>query len=148
MDTLQLEYVASRLCPEFIGCVAADMVTPKNGYYIVNVGKKNTEGSHWVCMYFNETCSEAFDPAGIAPSIYHESWDRMLLSHGGKYKYNSKPVQAPLTSTCGQFVLYYLFHRYNGQSMESIVHSLENGMLKGNEEKVTKFLTRLIHKIV
>ncbi len=147
MNTLQLEFIGKNLCQEFLGAVAADQVTIANGYYIANVGKKNTRGTHWVCIYFNEICSEFFDPAGNHPLTYHRSWHDMMLTHSGKYKYNSKAVQAPLNSTCGQFTLYYLFNRYYGRSMEDIVRSLENDSLNQNERKVTDFVTRLVNVI-
>ncbi len=147
MNTLQLNYIGKSLCPEFISAVAADQVTIKNGYYIANVGKKDTRGTHWVCIYFNEACSEFFDPAGNHPLTYHRAWHDMMLTHSGKYKYNSKAVQAPLTSTCGQFTLYYLYNRHYGRSMESIVRSLENGSLYGNERKVIDYVSRLVNVI-
>ncbi len=148
MDTVQLNFIGSSLCHQFNAALAADEITIRNGYFIVNVGKKNTKGSHWVCIYFDPTCSEFFDPAGKHPLVYHRSWHDMMLSHSGRYKYNSKPVQAPLTSTCGQFVLYYLFNRYHGRSMEDIVRSLENDSLNGNEKRVTQYVSRLIDMIV
>ncbi len=148
MDTIQLDLMGSKICPEFLGCVAADMVEIANGYYIVNVDKKNTKGSHWVCIHFDEACSELFDPLGRHPLSYHKAWHDKMLAHSGRYRYNSKPVQGPLTSTCGQFVLYFLYHRCNGFDMEQIVHSLESATLNENERRVTKFLSRLVNAIV
>ncbi len=150
MDTLQLEYVATEICPEFQAIVAADELKSKvrNGYFIANVGKKNTKGSHWVAFYFNETCSEFFDSLGNEPKKYHVEWEQLLLKHSSRYKYNTKNVQAPSTSTCGQFVLYYLANKSVGKSIEDITDSLESGSFKENDTLVVNYLTRLINIIL
>ncbi len=144
MNTHQLEYIGKRLCKEFNGVVAADRLTPTNGYFIVNVDEQDKPGSHWVCIYFNDDCCELWDPAGNPASKYHQCWEDMMLSHSKRYKYNSRAVQDPLTSTCGQFTLYYLFNRCEGRSMEDIVRLLGNGT-EENERRVTQFVSRLVY---
>ncbi len=144
MDTVQLDFIAKKYCTNFNGTLAADEIQGgKDGFYIVNTGKKNTPGLHWVVFNLNSTCSEYFDSSALKPWSHHKHWHKILLSHSPSYKYNANVLQAANSTTCGQYCLYYLVQRQYGVPYEEIVQSL-SGNPQTSEKKVVGFLSKLI----
>lgn len=90
----------------------------KRGVYIVNLDPSTGEGSHWVAVDIGggKTRNIYFDSYGMAAQ------DKRLKKFLGKhYKKNLKRLQHPLTTTCGQWCLYFLLRRSENWSMEEIV---------------------------
>ena len=52
----------------------------------------------------------------------------------GSYKRSTKFIQHPLSSTCGQYCIFYILKRYNGYTMQDVVslfteNKLENDII-------------------
>ncbi len=97
--------------------------------YIVNTDPISKPGKHWYAVFFYEDGSrECFDSYGRTPSK-------------SGYSYNSVRIQGPLSSTCGQYCLYYLCHKVRGKNMKQIVNDFSQDYVL-NDLCVTEYVNR------
>ena len=87
--------------------------------FVINLDPSYKPGSHWVAVYFDKnSVGEYFDSlAGYPP---HEVVD-FLLSHVKGWQYNRMQVQELYTTTCGQFVVFYIYQKSRGLTLEVIL---------------------------
>ena len=87
--------------------------------YVINLDPNYKPGLHWISVYFmSKQKAEYFDSFGRPPPreikdllcIYAESWN-----------YNHVPVQKLYSTTCGQFVVFYIHQGCSGLTLESIL---------------------------
>lgn len=104
----------------------------KPGFYIANTDPHFKAGEHWVAFYIpsdkRKNPMEYWDSYGFQPP---EIFNPFLEV---PYLRNTKFIQHPLSSTCGQYCIYYVLKRYQGYSMENIVgkfsvDTLENDII-------------------
>lgn len=107
-----------------------------DGHCIVNSEPSTLPGRHWMCV-FNSNPMEFFDPLGH--DARHYNLDTNLKNN---YVYNNTKVQGPFSVKCGQFCLFYLYHRCNGYTMLDIVNILDNSFIV-NDKIVSSFVNKL-----
>ena len=96
--------------------------------YVANTHKRNQPGEHWVCFYFPVSGPrEYFDSYGFEPTT---SFAKFL---GREYWYNKRFLQYPLSSSCGQYVIFFIFMRALGHSMETILKLFNERDLLAND---------------
>ena len=86
--------------------------------FVINLDPSYKPGSHWVAVYFDKNgVGEYFDSfAGYPPhEIVH-----FLRSHAKGWQYNHMQVQELHTTTCGQFVVFYIYQKSRGLTLEVI----------------------------
>ena len=86
--------------------------------YIVNTGKSDTKGEHWVAVYFeNKGFADYFDSYGIPPFglIYD-----FVRTNASTVHYNKIWLQSPRSSVCGLYCVYFLHFRARGLPMRVI----------------------------
>ena len=89
--------------------------------FIVNTDSSREEGSHWVAFYLqNEDCGEFFDSYGNSPTSLAEEFEDFLKNNVKNYSYNDKRLQGDFSTVCGQFCLFYLYHRCRGYDIREI----------------------------
>ncbi len=116
--------------------------------YIVNTDVSSSPGKHWVTFYFPKRGpAEFFDPIGHEPEYYHRRFRNVLLANGSTYIYNGRRLQGVGSIVCGQFCLYYAYHRCNGSTMGTIVNQFSGTDLTYNNEKVVSFYDTLRNAI-
>ena len=107
-----------------MGVYPGDMLPPKApsvkpGFYIANTDPHYKAGEHWVAFYIPSNLTknpmEYWDSYGLYPP---EIFTPFLEA---SYLRNTKFIQHPLSSTCGQYCIYYILKRYRGHSLEKIV---------------------------
>ena len=107
----------------FQGVYAKDTLPPhpistKPSAYICNTDPISKSGMHWVCFYFPPSGkAEYFDSYGFPP---HKIF-RKFLGGKRKYTYNKCFIQHPMTTTCGQYCMYYILRRSQGESKQEIL---------------------------
>ena len=117
-----------------MGVYPGDMlpVPAKPGFYVANTDPHFKAGEHWVAFYVPSESKrhpmEYFDSYGLKPP---EIFTPFLEE---SYLRNTKFIQHPLSSTCGQYCIYYILKRNRGHSMEKIVgefsvDTLENDII-------------------
>ena len=55
-----------------------------------------------------------------------EEFERFLILHGPKYKYNSKQLQANSSSVCGQHCLMYSYFKCCGYSFQNYLNLFDD----------------------
>lgn len=88
--------------------------------YIVNTDVSTSSGEHWISIYFPKNGpTEYFDSFGIEPCKRFEMFMK------SNYKHSISVLQNPLTTTCGQYCIFFIYMRYVcGVSMEDIISQL------------------------
>ena len=105
--------------------------------YIANTDPQSKPGSHWIAMFFDhEGNGDYLDSYGRQPLPKFKSF---LNKHCLEWQYNGKQLQAPLTSTCGQYCIYFLYQRSRGVPLQRILDLFGNDKLE-NDENVTNFV--------
>lgn len=119
------------------GVVARDqlpVVIQKPSIFIVNSDPAGLPGKHWLAVFFT-TVNEHFDSAGFYPIAALEA---ELISHGPRFQYNDKRVQAYRSDTCGLFCLFYCYFRCRGYMFSEIINMFSDN-LQINEHVVEQF---------
>ena len=131
MNTAQLIHCAKqdRLLSKYFDGVFASDTLPKRspGCYIFNTDPISKPGSHWQARFIESDGSiEHFDSYGRAAQTT---------------SYNSTRIQGPLSSSCGQYCLYYLCHKVRGRGMKEIVNDFSTDYVL-NDLCITEFINR------
>ena len=118
-----------------MGVYPADMLptkaaVAKPGFYVANTDPHFKAGEHWVAFYIpidmTRNPMEYWDSYGLKPP------EIFVPFLNPTYLRNTKFIQHPLSSTCGQYCIYYILMRYNGHSMEKIVSIFSEDTLEND----------------
>lgn len=105
----------------FLDVYAADQAPCQAPYprcAIVNTDPIELPGQHWVAVFWTgPDQGEFFDSYAMPPSRYDPRW--RCWSH---FEQNPRVLQQWTTDVCGDYVLYYLYHRCRGTPLQRIVH--------------------------
>ena len=87
--------------------------------FVINLDPSYKPSSHWVAVYFDRNgVGEYFDSFARYPPY---EVDRFLRSHAKRWQYNCIQVQEFYTTTCGQFVVCYIYQKSRGLTLEVIL---------------------------
>ena len=122
MNTLQLERALKHNTftkKIFVGVFAADELPKLNTFpcgFVANTDPSTEPGTPWVAFYFpSREKGEFFDSYGYPPGYYGfksyeiETW-------------NQHKLQSSWSNVCGQYCIFYLYHKSRGYSMSKIVN--------------------------
>ena len=120
MNTLQIERALKRnrfTKKIFVGVFAADQLPKINTFpcgFVANTDPSTEPGTPWVAFYFPSIGKgEFFDSYGHRPQYYGfdetETW-------------NTRTLQSSWSEVCGQYCIFYLYHKSRGYSMSKIVN--------------------------
>lgn len=162
MNTDEIRCILQRALPSsrcrFLGVFPADHV-PLNKRDVVASGLSccvaNTDphargGEHWVAfVYRGRRCIEYFDPYGMPLVTYPTLYNRMRkhCSDMSSLVSLSAPIQPPLSTACGHFCIYFLFHRCRTSPPSRIVQHLLRLPASARDAYVYSFLQRLTSKL-
>ena len=92
--------------------------------YIFNLDRSYKPGVHWVAVYIDRKgLPEYFDSFGRPPPREIKDF---LCTYAESWNYNHVPVQELYSTTCGQFVVFYIYQRCSGLTLESIIRKYFN----------------------
>ena len=87
--------------------------------FVINLDLSYKPGSHWVAVYFDRnSVGEYFDSFAFSPSY---DVDNFLRSHAKGWQYNRMQVQELYTTMCGQFVVFYIYQKSGGLTLEEVI---------------------------
>jgi hypothetical protein len=133
MDTSQLAAILQSdkyAKNNFTGVFAADRLQSLHvkkypACFIVNSDPSWKPGTHWLAIYMDHNHNvEFFDSYGQSPSKYPMIFD-FMRTYTGHYKMNFVQLQSSLSSTCGQFCIYFLLWRCRSVSFEQIMNAFD-----------------------
>ena len=89
--------------------------------WVCNTDPSNQPGSHWIAFYQDTPSQlEIFDSFGRPITSYHSNIQDFC--DGALLVQQSQVVQSSLSTTCGQFVMFFLLRRASGESYSQIIH--------------------------
>ena len=89
--------------------------------YVFNLDPSYKPGVHWVAVYIDRKGhTEYIDSFGRPLPPPREIKD-FLYTCAESWNYNHVPVQERYSMTCGQFVVFYIYQRCSGLTLESIL---------------------------
>ena len=105
---------------------------------VINLDPHFMKGSHWVALYFDSYgAAEYFDSYGRKPGT------RLVQNYVKKYaidwSHNTKMLQSPYSSTCGEYCIYYLYYKCRGRSLNHILNDFSDDF-QSNDVKVKTWL--------
>ena len=107
---------------QFQGVFPSDILPKIEQYpagFIFNNEPSTEAGMHWLAFYFPEKGqSEFFDSYGFPPEFYTPNFTKLIKNT--KRHINTKTLQSLDTAVCGDYSLFYLWHRVRGNSIEKI----------------------------
>lgn len=104
-----------------------DRVTRFPSAVVCNSDPLEERGTHWIGFWFkNGTECEFYDSFGRLPNDYDIRLREFIDRNSFVCVYNNVQVQPNSSSTCGYHVLFYLYRRSRGLSMENTLQSLSH----------------------
>ena len=127
----------------FLGVFSIDRLPLRLKQYptflIVNTQSHNLGGEHWFTIFISrKRIGEIFDSAAQAVDPRVKRW---LNYFTRTWTRNRLTFQAPLSSLCGAFALYYILNRLKHTSMHSVL--FPNGDKPINDHYVLDYFHRL-----
>ena len=155
MNTLQIAQVLTKdpfTKESFSGVYACDELTsieinkyPKS--FVVNTDPMELPGTHWIAIYFNEQMKgEFFDSYGRHPIHYNKHFLDFMNRIAVEWEHNKIQLQSAFSTVCGQYCIYFLYHRCRKRSMSTIVNSFVNDKLR-NDQLVYDFVRQKYRQV-
>uniref|UniRef100_A0A1Y1LYY3 Ubiquitin-like protease family profile domain-containing protein n=1 Tax=Photinus pyralis TaxID=7054 RepID=A0A1Y1LYY3_PHOPY len=111
---------------------------------IVNTDVSTRTGQHWNGIYIDEDGNgEYFDSFGRPPTGLHL---KFLKKHARKFTFNSRVLQHPLSTYCGQYCLMYLVFKFNNLSLKEFVDMFNND-LECNDDIIDLLYNMTFYKV-
>jgi len=127
----------------FQGVFAADTLPhnpPIPCALIANTDPENRPGQHWVAFYIESNGhGEYFDSYGRPPTV--KNFRDFLQQNTSEWTCNDSLLQGVLSSTCGQYCIFYLLFRCRDVSMQEIVAEFNVANRASNDVAVNNFLS-------
>lgn len=127
----------------FLGVFARDTIPLAAINYpccmVLNTDPISSPGSHWVAIFKDESnYGYYFDSYGKPPS--HDEFIQ-CLGFCSDWTYNTIQLQNWLSTTCGQYCIYFITKHAKGYSSRRIIDSLDQKDLETNDAFVNSWVT-------
>ena len=143
MNTNQIHEVLTKLIPKqvnFLGVFAQNQIPLIDSSFsfplcfVSNTHPSGKPGEHWVAFYYNSPSAlQFFDSYGLPPSIYGFTHKPLRI--------NTKSLQSIDSDVCGQYCIFYLYHRSRGKSLSQIFRSFSTQDQAWNDNSVARFVS-------
>jgi hypothetical protein len=118
MNTDQIQDIMDReMGPMFLGVFPRNRLPTSNiplpCCVVANTHPEHKPGEHWIGFYFDiDGHGEYFDSYGRPPNIYPEFQQFLIRNSPISFTWSGQILQGQGSLSCGQYVVYYLFHRW------------------------------------
>ena len=127
----------------FVGVFPSNKLPSKLSWpscLIANTKPSNSQGEHWVAMFINkEGYGDYFCSYGQPPL---PTFAKYLNSETTDWNYSQKTIQDYISTTCGQYAVFFLHARANGLPLSKFL-SLFTSNKAENDEIVTAYINGL-----
>ena len=143
MNSQEIAVILSRVImgtgTNFLGVFPSNEIPMPTSFpscYVANIDPNTLPGSHWVAFYYIDSHHlEFLDSYGMPPSLY-----QFHLPRGVLVLHNQVEIQKLNSTVCGQYCIFYLFHRARGSSLFKISKHLAN-------IKSDQYVRRYVHSL-
>ena len=113
--------------------------------YVFNLDPSYKPGSHWVAVYIDRKgCPEYFDSFGRPPPREIKDF---LNTCAESWKHNHVPIQELYSTTCGQFVVFYIYQRCSGLTLQAIIRKYFNLHAKLRNDVLVRDFVKMHYKL-
>ena len=130
--------LAHKLGSSYKGCHARNALPLdlENGYYVLNLDDKSSEGTHWVGLKVDQKQIVYFDSFGfICPN------EILARRRRRKIWYSSHEIQSTNSVACGFYVIYFLTELFNGRDKNEILLDFKNDGSIENDRKLKDLMS-------
>ena len=123
-----------------INTLPTKLSTPS--FLVCNFDTDVNPGSHWFCLFKNtKTKLDCFYSLGLNSEKLELIQKYCKIEFATKITFNETQVQSNLTSTCGNFVLYFAFQRLHNLDLQfdELLNEIFEENIDNNEVKVANF---------
>ena len=125
MDTLQIKralehntFTKKTFSGVFSADVLPEIIDTFPCGFVANTDPSTEPGTHWIALYFpSRGKGEFFDSYGYPPDNYGEAFKSY-----GVETWNKRKIQSSWSTVCGQYCIFYFYHKSRGYSMNKIVN--------------------------
>lgn len=112
----------------------------KEGYYIINLDTSKEKGSHWIAIKISHPPEKNlfFDSYGLSPQ--KEKFKKFLKKN---YLHNSVHLQHPLSTTCGQWCIFFIYHSCKKLNFKEMFKYFNPKDLLLNDYEMNTFISRI-----
>ena len=140
MDSVTLNRLSEHFSNCFIGVFPCDCLpnnVPRPSCLIANTQPKGSKGEHWVSIFINkEGYGDYFCSYGVPPvTVFTAFMNRECQD----WNFSVKRIQSDLSTTCGQYALFFIFCRTHGLPMHKFL-SLFTKNVAENDAIITAFI--------
>ena len=87
--------------------------------YVFNLNLSYKPGVHWVAVYIDRKGRPEYILFFWTSSPKKNQ--RLFCTNAESWNYNDVPIQELYSTTCGQFVVFYIYQRCSGLTLKSIL---------------------------
>ena len=99
----------------------------------VNTDPMELPGTHWIVTYFDKQMKgKFFGSYGKHPVHHNKHFLNFMNRNAVEWEHNKIQLQSAFSIVCGQYCIYFLYHRCRKRSVSSIVNSFVNDKLMIN----------------
>ena len=109
-------------------------------FYIVNTGMRDSEGIHWVAIYFNGFNLYYFDSFAIAPTFYANIYAALLKFKANNIFMLPFRIQGISSSVCGHYCLIFLIFMCSGYLYNYFISLFSNTNFIANDALVCSYI--------
>lgn len=134
----------------FDGTCSADTIPKRlklRRFLICNTDRKDGPGVHWFAIIkTSKNVIEVFDSLGIDEVKCNFLKNNLHFNDVEEVFYNVTPVQSLTSTTCGQFVVYFIIERLSNQDLNftELLNEIFELKTEVNESKVKSFFKNII----
>lgn len=143
------------LKPYFYGTLPCDRLPnqpDKKGPvgYIVKTDPQGQPGRHWIALWTQNNVCEIMDSYALPLETYLTTrpLQEWLDRHWKYVMHNGQSLQSLYSQSCGDYALFFLIDRSQGQTMNTFLNRFDKHDYVNNDHKVGQMLKKLIEKEV
>ena len=148
MNTLELEKILTHLIPpclcNFLGVFARDTIPHLDDSltyplcFVSNTHTREKPGEHWVAFFYvSSNFLEFFDSYGLHPSLYD-------FTNFSPQLFKEKTLQSLDSNVCGQYCIFFLYHRSRGKSLKEIIRPFSSHDHSSNDKSLVRRLSKYL----
>lgn len=109
----------------------------KKLFFIFNLDPSYKSGSHWVSVMLNPRGKNCFfDSYGWPPNLRIKNMMR------NNFNYNRHQLQHPLSTSCGQWCIFFIWEKMKGLSLTEITSKFSRSMFLANDHIMNSIVQR------
>jgi Ulp1 family protease len=98
----------------------------------MNTDPSTRPGEHWVVLFVNKENKLEYFDSFAHPPLYEEIGNLMEINNVKEFKYNTRPLQNVMSSTCGVYCILFVKLRCEGLSFDGFIDFFSNNTIKND----------------